>query len=111
MKRYGAIFLFLGGCITFSAHGAFIESMNTLVYNSQNSKFTIDDDYFRGEWDECFAKQAKQDMGDFLIFHCSQPGYGGTCYYHWVVDKKTRLLAGWGFDEDKGDPKVCGIAG
>jgi len=107
MKRWGMILLFLGGCITFSMHGAFIESMNTLVHNSQNSKITIDDDYFREEFDLCPTKKSK---GGTLIIHCSRPGYGGTCYYHWIVDKKTRLLIGWGFDEDKGDPKVCGIA-
>ncbi|MDQ6959531.1 MAG: hypothetical protein Q9M27_00770 [Mariprofundaceae bacterium] len=47
-----------------------------------------------------------------LIIHYAQPmPWEGICYYHVIVDKKTRLLVGWGFDEDKGDPKVCGLAG
>lgn len=110
MKRYGVILLFLGGC-TFSAHGQFIDSMDTLIGNSQRMKTTIDDYFSRDPYLSKKDLLEQEDAGEHLILHYTAPGYGGTCYYHVIVDKKTRLLIGWGFDEDKGDPKECGLAG
>ncbi len=80
--------------------------MDTLVYNSQNSKITVDDNQSAKKY---IVKE--EYILNHLIIHYAHPGYGGTCYYHVIVDKKTRLLVGWGFDEDKGNPKVCGVAG
>lgn len=34
------------------------------------------------------------------------------CHYHLIIDAATRVVIGWGFDEDLGDPKkACGVAG
>ena len=112
MKRGLVIPLFFVGCVTLFPYDAFIDSMDTVIGNSQRMKTTIDD-YLNADPDlskELLVKQ--EDAGVHLILHYAQPmPWGGICYYHVIVDKKTRLLIGWGFDEDKGDPKVCGFAG
>lgn len=53
-----------------------------------------------------------EEKGDLDLHHYKVQRYAdGVCYYHFVVNRNTRKVIGWGFDKQLGDPKWCGNAG
>ena len=48
-----------------------------------------------------------------LINHYKKPNvYGRYCNYYFIIDFQSRVIEGWGFDEDKSDPRNnCGVSG
>ncbi|GAB4361813.1 MAG: hypothetical protein Kow006_32820 [Gammaproteobacteria bacterium] len=54
-----------------------------------------------------------EDNKGYQRYHYKKPNiYGRYCHYHFVVNKQTREIVGWGFDRDKSNPEMeCGISG
>lgn len=107
----------LPGCLTNpanlfkSSHQNFIDVMNDLVakdrtieYRMRNGPFWMDKKYL----------QYIENTGDNRqLYHYKQPNiFNRYCHYHFVVNKETSKIIGWGFDREKGEPeKECWISG
>lgn len=49
----------------------------------------------------------------FIVYHYARKIFTGDfCHYHLIVDPNSKIVVGWGFDTEFGDPrKSCGTAG
>ena len=45
------------------------------------------------------------------IYHYKSKSLWGFCYYHFLVNRKTKKVVGWGFDDNLGDVMQCGNSG
>lgn len=109
----------VSGCSSFfkTAHQKFIGSMNLEISLKQTIKeMDYDSNYptgrYMADYHDLTAKKVRPD--GFLVYHYAKRMLTGEyiCHYHLVVDPKTDIVVGWGFDRELGDPKkTCGIAG
>ena len=64
--------------------------------------------------DEHYLTNTEMDAEEKLIYHYASPTLrmDMICHYHLVVDRQTRKVVDWGFDQEFGDPKkTCRVAG
>ncbi len=109
-----SIVLALGGCLAFySAHEQFKRGMNTYVkmgrtidtYN--DPKFSL----YRPANVEHLTNIEKLDETTDR-YHFKRPRFDYYCYYYFDVERSTRKVIGWGFDEHLADPtETCGMSG
>jgi len=106
--------LLLWGCLAFySAHEQFRRGMDTYVKMNRTIDFFNDQEYpaYRPA---NFEHLTNIERIDELIdrYHFRRPSLWGFCYYYFDVDRASRKVIGWGFDEHLADPKeTCGMSG
>jgi hypothetical protein len=99
-----------------SMHEKFIQSLNTVVSNKE----TVEREGFNPAYPNGFyfadlryltGKEQRQD--GMWVYHFARPMLTGriVCHYHLLIDQTSRLVVGYGFDSELGDPeKTCRIA-
>ena len=99
-----------------SMHETFVQSINSLV----SSKRTIELEGYNPKYpngfyfaDEHYLVSREQRPGGLWVYHYARPMLTGriTCHYYLLVNPETRIVVGYGFDRELGDPeKTCRIA-
>ena len=99
-----------------SMHEKFIESMNIKVATKKTVEQHGYDPKFPHGWflaDEHYLSSKERRQDGMWIHHFALPMLTGriTCHCYLLVDQNTRIVVGWGFDREYGDPeKTCRIA-
>jgi hypothetical protein len=123
-KRYARIatLLLLGlvlvaSCVSFkSMHARFIESMDIKVATKKTIEQHGYDPAYPHGWflaDQHYLTGIQQRGDGMDVYHYALPMLTGkvTCHYYLLVDRTSRIVVGWGFDSELGDPeKTCRIA-
>ena len=109
-----SLLFMLSSCAIFhTAHDQFIASMNAVV-NGTNTLEQLSDSHYSGI-SPADAKLIHKESKDnnTAIYHYSRANlWKRRCHYHLIVNTKTNIVTGWGFDSDKSDPKKeCGVSG
>jgi hypothetical protein len=104
-------------CISFrSMHARFVESMNIAVSTNRTvEQHGYDPEYPHGWFlaDEHYLTGIEQRADGMRVYHFALPMLTGKiiCHYYLLVDRDSRIVVGWGFDRELGDPeKTCRIA-
>lgn len=108
----------LGGCLSFvSSYQGFVRWVDSEVALRKTiEQLGFDPAYPFGAYlaDEHYLTNTTTDKDGWLIYHYARPTLkiDMICHYHLIVDSKTRIVVGWDFDREFGDPKkTCGVAG
>lgn len=115
---FGFFFVFVSGCISFKdTHQRFIDEISYKVSLKRPiAKMDYNPDYPTGSYMADFHDLTNKEVRSdgFLIYHYAKGMLTGEyiCHYHLVIDPKTDIVVGWGFDTEFSDPqKNCRIAG
>lgn len=99
-----------------SMHEKFIQSINSTVSNKKTvEQEGYDPAYPNGFYfaDERYLSGKEQRQDGMWVYHFARPMLTGriTCHYYLLVDQNSRIVVGYGFDREFGDPeKTCRIA-
>jgi len=104
-----AMVLALSGCFSLkSPYERFIMNMNTTVsYDETIDEQASHSRFIRKE----YLVRIEEENGTDKYHYKKASIAGGYCFYHFVVNRKTRKVIGWGFDENLGRPNKCGNSG
>jgi hypothetical protein len=97
-------------------HATFVDSMDTkLARKSTLEQLGYDPAYPHGWFvaDEHYLTGSEHRGDGMDLYHYALPMLTGkvVCHYYLVVDRQSRIVVGWGFDKELGDPKkTCVIA-
>ena len=108
----------LGGCLSFvSSYKGFVHWVDFEVAQHKTiEQLGFDPAYPSGRYlaNERYLVSKEVGSDGRWIYHYAKPTLRKDmiCHYHLLVDPKTRVVVGWGFDMELGDPKkTCGVAG
>lgn len=104
-------------CISFkSMHARFIEATDIKVATKRTIEQHGYDPAYPHGWflaDEHYLTGIEQRADGMRVYHFALPMLTGkiVCHYHLLVERDSRIVVGWGFDREFGDPeKTCRIA-
>jgi hypothetical protein len=107
----------VSACVGFkSMHENFIESMDAKVATKKTvEQHGYDPKYAHGFFlaDEHYLTSKERRQDGTWVYHFALPMLNGriTCHYYLLVDQGSRIVVGYGFDREFGDPeRTCRIA-
>ena len=104
----------VSACVTM--HEQFIQSINATVSNQETvEQEGYDPAHPNGFYfaDERYLSGKEQQQDGMWVYYFVRPMLTGriTCHYYLLVDQNSRIVVGYGFDQEFGDPeKTCRIA-
>ncbi len=113
IKYVFSLMLLLSGCsaMYMNSYELFVESMDQKVAlgRTLNQMIKLDGKGWASK--EYLIKSELKD--GFIVNFYKKPNiFGRFCYYHFIVNKSTKVIEGWNFDFEMNDPKQnCGISG
>ena len=110
----GAGIFMLTGCLAYySAHEQFKRGMDTYAKVGRTIDAYNDPEvslYRPANVDHLTNIQQINESTD--RYHFKRPSLWGHCYYYFDVDRASRKVIGWGFDDHIADPtETCGMSG
>lgn len=111
------IVIFLSGCTTQSAYEQFVSSMDGYLSwgkTLEEMDSASEKSYIFFVADHRYLTREEYITSEIIRYHYARQFLvpNQYCYYYLDVNASTRVVVGWGFDEEFGDPrKVCGRAG